>query len=242
MVLLGAAGAAQAQTIEPEDMPMAASPPAIEQAWLEKIAPGADSVARNPIEYRRLLDKFSAALVRLSVSECATVYYGFPVQPGFSVGPPPGEVDMQLAIMADDYAAAYALGVQILESAPVNLTALYWTLFAATETRQSWEVRNSLRARYNSIVHVISLSGDGISPDSAFKVVWDGDMYTYSMLELGLAIGDGFLWNGRWTEFEVTPANSATPGVPGVQHTGFDHSSIFFELWGGTTATNSHSE
>ena len=199
---------------------------------MDMLAPGSDSIVRDPAEYRKVLDKFSAAQVRLSVRDCAIAYYGFPMQPGFTPAVP-GEGDMQRAIMAEDYAAAYALGLQILEIAPVNLTALYWTLFAATETRQPWEVRNSLRGRYNSVAYIISLSGDGMSPPTAFKVVWDGDMYTYTMLELGLEIGEGFLWDDRWTEFEVTPTG------PGAK---FNHSSIFFEIGmpaaAGTPAAN----
>ena len=190
-------------------------------SWLESIAPGFDSIVRNPVEYRKVLDKYTAAIVRLSVRECAIVYYGFPTQQGF---PPavPGEEDMQRAIMADDYETAYALGMQILERSPVNLTALYWTLYAATETHQSWEVRNALKGHYNSISHIISLSGDGTSPETAFKVVWGGDMYTYTMLEKSLVIGEGYLWDERWTEFEVTPSGPGTT---------FKNPSIFFEVW-----------
>ncbi len=79
-------------------------------------------------------------------------------------------------------------------------------------------------AKLTSITHIISLSGDGTAPESALKVVWPGDMYTYTMLELGLSIGDGFLWDERWTEFEVTPDG------PGAK---FKNSSIFFEQWTG---------
>ncbi len=201
----------------------AQSAPQSAPPWLETIAPGFDSIARNPVEYRKVLDRFTEAVVRMSVRECATAYYGFPMQKGFSPVVS-GEGDMHRAIMAEDYEAAYAIGSQILEIAPVNLTALYWTLFAATETKQPWEVRNSLRGRYNSISHIISLSGDGVAPPSALKVVWSGDMYTYAMIELGLNIGEGFLWNDRWTEFEVTPAG------PGGR---FKNSSIFFEQWTG---------
>ncbi len=190
-------------------------------AWLELIAPGFDSVTRNPAEYRRVLDKFSTAQVRLSVKDCAIAYYGFPRQEGFSAAVP-DEDAMHRAIMAEDYETAYALGVQILETAPVNLTALYWTLYAATETHQTWEIRNSLRGRYNSISHIISLSGTGTAIESAFHVVWSGDMYTYTMIELSLEIGDGYMWDDRWAELEVTP------GGPGAT---FKHPAIYFELW-----------
>ncbi len=187
--------------------------------WLEAIAPGFDTVVRDPVEYRRLADKFSEGVVWMSARDCAIVYWGFPLQPGFTPEVS-GESDMMRAIMAEDYTAAYTLGVEILRHSPVNLTALYWTLFAATETRQSWEVRNSLRGRYNNLTQIISLSGDGTSPPTAFRVVWESDMYSYTMLELELEIGDGFLWDDRWTEFEVTPGAK------------FNHKSIFYEQWG----------
>jgi hypothetical protein len=192
--------------------------PAPAPAWLETIAPGFDTVARDPVEYRKVLDKFSEGVVRQSIRDYAIAYYGFGMQPGFTPDVP-GEGELQRAIMAEDYATAYAVGEQILARSPVNLTALYWTLYAATETRQPWEVRNSLRGRYNSISHVIALSGDGIAPPTAMKTVWKSDMYTYTMIELGLEIGDGFLWDNRWTEFEVTPGPK------------FSKTSIFFELW-----------
>jgi hypothetical protein len=184
------------------------------------MAPGYDTIVSSPVEYRKVLDKFAEGVVRLSVRDCAIAYYGFAMQPGFTQTIP-GEDGLQRAVMAEDYPTAYAIGLQILETAPVNLTALYWTLFAATETRQSWEIRNSLRGRYNSVSHIISLSGDGTTPETAFRTIWQGDMYTYTMLELGLEIGDGFLWDDRWTEFEVTPGAK------------FYHTSIFYELWAG---------
>jgi hypothetical protein len=189
--------------------------------WLENIAPGFDSVVSNPVEYKKVLDKFSAGVVRPSIRECAIAYYGAPMQPGFnSVVAIEGELES--AIMSEDYATALSIGERILKGAPVNLTALYWTLYAATETNQPWEVRNSLKGRYNSISYIISLSGNGLSPQTALKTAWTIDMYTYTMIELGLEIGEGFLLDNRWTEFEVTPGAK------------FYHKSIFFEQWDGT--------
>jgi hypothetical protein len=209
-------------------------------AWLEAIAPGFDTIASNPVEYKKVLDKFSEAQFRPSVRDCAIAYYGFPMQSAFAAATAAttstDEDNMQRAIMADDYATAYTLGTQILERTPVSLTTLYWTLYAAIETGLSWEVRNSLLGRYNSISYIVSLSGDGIAPGSAFKVVSRSDMYTYTMLELGLEIGEGYLWDGRWTEFEVTqgaPGRFDTPDRVRPAGTRFNHPSIFFELWDG---------
>jgi hypothetical protein len=179
-------------------------------------------VVRNPVEYRRVLDKFAAGVERPSIRECVIAYYGFALQDGFSAEAAiPGEAEMQQAIMERDFERAFRLGNAILEHAPVNLSAIYWTLVAATEIKQSWEVRNALKAKYNNITYTIARSGNGISVETAFKVIWSGDMYTYTTQELNLAIGNGYLLDGHWTEFEVTPSQR------------FKYTSIFFELWNG---------
>lgn len=177
-------------------------------------------VVRDTTEYRKILDKFVAGTERPSIRECTIAYYGFLLQKGFTKNIP-HEAEMQEAILARDFETAYRLGCEMLEHAPINLTALYWTLAAATEIKEPWEVRNTLKAKYNSISYIISRSGNGLSSESAFRVIWAGDMYTYTTQELGLVIGNGYLWDSHWTEFEVTP----TPR--------YRHSSIFFEVWDG---------
>ncbi len=179
-----------------------------------------DSIAGNPVEYKKLLDKFVKGVERPSVSESTIIYYGFAMQEYYTPQVA-GEEDMQRAVMAGDFGTAYTLGSRILEQYPVNLTALYWTLTAATEIKEPWEVRNSLRARYNAVSFVISRSGDGKTPETAFKTIYTGDMYTYTSQELGLAIGEGYLWDGYMTQFDVIPSKL------------FMNYSIFFEIWNG---------
>ncbi len=179
-----------------------------------------DSIARDPVKYKKLLDKFTAGVVRPSVSESTIIYYGFALQEYYTQIVA-GEEDMQRAVMAGDFRTAYALGCRVLEFSPVNLTALYWTLVAATEIKEEWEVRNSLRARYNAISFVISRSGDGKTPETAFKTIYTGDMYTYTTQELGLSIGEGYLWDGHMTQFDVIPSKL------------YMNYSIFFEIWAG---------
>jgi hypothetical protein len=177
-------------------------------------------VARDSVEFRKILDKFAKSTERPSIRECTIAYYGFALQPEFSENVA-GEKELQEAVMSRNFEAAFRIGNQILERTPVNLTALYWTLAAATEIKQPWEVRNSLKGRYNNITYIIARSGSGISTESALKVIWSGDMYTYTTQELGLMIGNGYLLDGHWTEFEVTPSQR------------FRYSSIFFEIWDG---------
>jgi hypothetical protein len=177
-------------------------------------------VVRDPVEYRKVLDKFADAVERPSIRECVIAYYGFALQKDFTENVA-GEKQLQEAVMSRNFESAFRIGNRILEQAPVNLTALYWTLAAATEIKQPWEVRNSLKARYNNITYTIARSGSGISTESALKVIWSGDMYTYTTQELELTIGNGYLLDGHWTEFEVTPSQR------------FKYSSIFFEIWNG---------
>jgi hypothetical protein len=219
-----AAGTAVGQTAVSSSEQVAGQGAAMAPEWLAAIAPAFDSVAADPGAWGVRVERFLAGVVRPSLEDCAVLYYGALLRPGYSPAPS-GEAEMQRAIMADDHGAAFVMGMRILELAPANLTALYWTLHAATEAGMEWEVRNSLKGRYNSIAHLISLSGDGRSAAGALKVAWPGDMYTYAMIELGLDIGKGYLWDGRWTELEVTPRAGEV--------TKFRDKSIFFETWKG---------
>lgn len=175
-----------------------------------------DSLARNPVEYRRILDKFTAGTVRPSVEECTLAYYGFPLQESYT-GSVEGEERLIGAVMEEHFLPAYLTGKRILENDPVSLTALYYTLLAATQIDEPWEVRNSLKARYNSIAFVISRSGDGSSPETAFKTIYLGDIYTFAATELGLEIGEAYLLDDRWMALEVTPSEK------------FNHDIVYFD-------------
>ncbi len=72
-----------------------------------------DSIVRNPVEYRRILDKFTAGVERPSVSECTIAYYGFPYQEAYT-GIVEGEEEMQAAIMGGRFLPAWLLGKQML--------------------------------------------------------------------------------------------------------------------------------
>lgn len=168
--------------------------------------PGFDSIVENPAEYRKFIDKFRTAEEKPTVRECAIAYYGFAYQDYYTGDMVEGEREMQEAVLAGDMELAYQLGTQVVKRNPVNLTALYWTLAAAVETKKPWETINSLRARYNNLTVVISRSGDGLTEETAFRIVYTGDMYTYCMMELGLEIEERYLWDSRYEMLEVKPS------------------------------------
>ncbi len=176
-----------------------------------------DTIGRNPAEYRKIIDKFALGQERLVRSECVIAYYGFPFQVYFSLEPTDVELKMQENVLKGDLEKVYDYGNMALSRNPVSLTALYWTLAAATETKKSWEVRNSLKTRYNNVTVAIAESGDGLSPETAFRIIQDGDMYIYCMVELETEISERFLVDGRYDMLGVKP--SAT----------FPHDTVFFE-------------
>jgi hypothetical protein len=178
-----------------------------------------DSIANNPVEYRRLLDKFARGEERLTVEESVTVYYGYAEQDYYTGDHILGEAEMQEYILRGDFETAYVAGSQVLERCPVNLTALYWTLAAATETGKSWEVRNSLKTRYNNVTFAIAGSGDGLAQGTAFRVIFTGDIYIYCMEELGIDMGgaERYLLDGRYEAFVITPTAK------------FNHREIYFD-------------
>lgn len=167
---------------------------------------GFDSIVGSPAAYHKYLDKFSRGEERLTADECIIAYYGFAHQDYFTGGTVEGEIQMQEAILAGDLPLVFALGSRVLAKDPVNLTALYWTLAAATETKQPWELLNSLKTRYNNVTVAISLSGDGLTQQTAFRTVHIGDMYMYCQMELEVDIYDRYLWDGRYDMFEVGPS------------------------------------
>ena len=179
--------------------------------------PGFDTIVRNPAEYRKVIDKFALGQERLTRRECVIAYYGFAWQPYFSPEPSDAELKMQENILKGDLERVYDFGNMALSRDPVNLTALYWTLAAATETRKSWEVRNSLKTRYNNVTVAIAGSGDGRTPETAFRIVRDGDMYVYCMIELEVEIEERYLVDERYDMLHVKP--SAT----------FPRDTVFFE-------------
>ncbi len=168
--------------------------------------PGFGTVVSDPAEYRKIIDKFALGQERLTRRECVIAYYGYPFQVYYSTQPTDHELKMQEYILKGDLERAYDFGNMVLSRNPVNLTALYWTLAAATETKKSWEARNSLKTRYNNVTVAIAGSGDGLSPETAFKIVQDGDMYTYCMVELEVEIEERFLVDGRYDMLKVKPS------------------------------------
>lgn len=167
--------------------------------------PGFDSIAGNPAAYRSCIDRFVKAEERLTADECFIVYFGFARQAYYTGDLVAGEKELQESILAGDMELAYELGNRVLSRNPVNLTALYWTLAAAVETKKPWEIRNSLRARYNNVTVAISRSGNGLTQETAFRIICTGDMYTYCMAELDVEIRDRYLWDGRYDMLEVKP-------------------------------------
>lgn len=176
-----------------------------------------DSIVGSPTEYYKYLDKFARGEERLTAAECIIAYYGFAYQDYFTGGNVEGETQMQEAILDGDFPSIFEYGNRVLAKDPVNLTALYWTLAAATETKQPWEVRNSLKTRYNNVTVAISLSGDGLTRETAFWTVHIGDMYMYCQMELEVDIFDRYLWDGRYDMFEIGPSVK------------FPHATIYFD-------------
>lgn len=168
--------------------------------------PGFDSIAANAEAYRQYIDRFVKAEERFTVRECIITYYGFARQEYYTGDLIAGEEELQASVLAGDMEAAYEDGNRVLSRNPVNLTALYWTLAAAVETKKPWEIRNRLRARYNNVTVAIAASGDGLTRQTAFGVICTGDMYIYCMAELGVEIRDRYLWDGLYDMFEVAPA------------------------------------
>jgi len=126
--------------------------------------------------YPKLLKRFNEFDKTLTLEENALIYYGFSFQEDYLKNMPREE---QLKAFADnkDYENVVTEAQKILEKNPVSLTAnneLGYALFKLGKPESEWK---KYQKRYRDIRKVIAFSGNGLSCESAFKVIYVSDEY-----------------------------------------------------------------
>ncbi len=126
--------------------------------------------------YPKLLKRFNAFDDSLTLEENALVYYGFSFQEDYLKNKPREE---QLKTFANnkDYENVVKEAQKILEKNPVSLSAnneLGYALFKLGKPESEWK---NYQKRYRDIRKVISSSGNGMSCENAFKVIYVSDEY-----------------------------------------------------------------
>jgi len=129
-------------------------------------------VQSAPDEYYSLLDRFEEGDPVLSLSDCEKLYYGFAFCTEYN-----GNIDlfskMYDALKDEDTVRAYEEAVKCKEQNPVCLELLYQLASLAPTKKEGEDYAH----RFIAMMRVILNSGDGKTPQSAFKVIRTGDEY-----------------------------------------------------------------
>lgn len=126
--------------------------------------------------YPKLLKRFNELDINLTDEENALIYYGFSFQKDY-IKNKPTEDKLRNYSKNNDYENVVKEAKKILDKNPISLEAnneLAYALFKLNKSEAEWK---PFQKRYRNIRRVIALSGDGLSCETAFKVIYVSDEY-----------------------------------------------------------------
>ena len=135
--------------------------------------------------YPKLLKRFNEFDSKLTNEEYALIYYGFSFQKDYLKNKP-DDKNLSKLSKANDYEAIVKECENILKKNPVSLKAnneMGYALYKLGKPEAEWE---KYQNRYRAIRKVIVYSGDGLSEETAFKVIYVEDEYNmlYNYFEI----------------------------------------------------------
>lgn len=126
--------------------------------------------------YPKLLKRFNDFDSTLSLEENALIYYGFSFQDDY-IRNKPTEEKLKTFYNNNEYEKLKIECQKILDKNPVSLEAnnkMGYALFKLGKAESEWK---KYQKRYRDLRKVIVYSGNGLSCESAFKVIYVSDEY-----------------------------------------------------------------
>lgn len=126
--------------------------------------------------YPKLLKRFNKFDSTLSLEENMLIYYGFSFQKDY-LNNKPTEEQLETLTNNEEYEKLKIECQKILNKNPVSLVAnnkMGYALFKLGKPESEWK---KYQKRYRDFRKVIASSGNGLSCDSAFKVIYVSDEY-----------------------------------------------------------------
>jgi hypothetical protein len=126
--------------------------------------------------YPKLLKRFNEFDSTLTLQDHSLIYYGFSFQEDYLKNKP-DEKHLEDLLESNDYEDIIIECQKILAKNPVSLLAnnkMGYALFKLKKPESDWK---KYQYRYRTIRKVIVYSGNGLSPESAFKVIYVSDEY-----------------------------------------------------------------
>lgn len=111
----------------------------------------------------------------LRVDDVALVYYGQAFLPQYNPGADENEKMLKKLFDEGNNIAAYETGKRILAYNPVSLNALFCTYLASKELGKNNEESASYLKKYQSIIDMICIYGDGKSSDTPLRIITPDD-------------------------------------------------------------------
>jgi len=126
--------------------------------------------------YPKLLTRFNEFDETLTLEEYALIYYGFTFQNEY-LNKQPDEKAIKELLKKEDYKQLVIECKKILTQNPVSFSAndnLGYALFKLGKDETEWK---RYQKRYRALRKVIAYSGNGLSCETAFKVIYVSDEY-----------------------------------------------------------------
>lgn len=183
----------------------------------------------SDLYYERLFLGYRLSDSTLSLVQKRNLYYGFIFQNGYSPYEHSAYRDsirsltLRENFSETDFRTLVSFSDSILEENPFDLDALNYRLYGYAKLGNKMEFDNTL-VKMRIIVDAIMSSGDGLSKESAFYVIYVS--HEYSLINiLGYEFGGSQSLIGHCDYLELSPGKSGVKGLyfdisPCLEHLG----------------------
>jgi len=154
--------------------------------------------------YPKLLTRFNEFDETLTIEEYALIYYGFTYQNEYLNRQPDEKVIKEL-LKKEDYKQLVIECKKILTQNPVSLSAnnnLGYALFKLGKDETEW---GKYQKRYRALRKVIVYSGNGLSCETAFKVIYVSDEYNMLYSYFDVETINKQTLDGLCDKFDILP-------------------------------------
>lgn len=154
--------------------------------------------------YPKLLKRYNDFDSTLTTQDYSMIYYGFSFQDNYIKNQPDEKILNNLS-QTKDYKKIIAECQKILDKNPVSLNAnnqMGYALFNLGRPASEWK---KYQNRYRAFRKVIVYSGNGLSTESAFKVIYVSDEYDILYKYFDIEKIQRQTLVGMSDKFEITP-------------------------------------
>lgn len=154
--------------------------------------------------YPILLQRFNDFDSTLTIDEYALIYYGFSFQDAYLKNQP-DERALNKLQKEENYEGLILEAKKILSVNPVSLKANDCLIYALQETGRPETEWKKYQDRFRAIRRVIASSGNGMSCESAYKVIYVSDEYNMIYTYFDVEKVHSQKLSGLCDQFEVDP-------------------------------------